>query len=72
MKVYYFNDTYEPQSVYIDSFHGTPVNLQPATGSFFEVSLKENQYVFIKVWETGNIFLGGIDHFKMELEDDKS
>lgn len=62
MKIYYLNDTYEHVDVYTNDLRGNPKGLDPATGDYFEVDLKENQVPFIKMWEVGNILISGIDN----------
>lgn len=57
MKLYYFNDTKKAQSVYVNDFHSTSIELLPQTGSLFEIVDREHYIPFIKVWESGNVLL---------------
>lgn len=57
MKLFYFNDTFEHQHVYVNTFHSIPKILPPSSGDLFDIEIKENYVPFIKVWDSGSVLL---------------
>lgn len=60
MKVYYFNDTYYKQTIYVNDLMNPVVVLNPAMGGVFEIKDCENSIPFIKVWENGMVLISTI------------
>lgn len=59
LKIFYFNDTLEIQSICVTTLHTIVKYLNPAQGDYFEVTLKDGQVPFIKVWKN-MVLIGGI------------
>jgi len=63
MKLCLFNDRKKVMSVQVQNQDGVSTFqlLAPQTTKLLEIDLKEGDIPFIKVWETGQTLIGGIN-----------
>jgi hypothetical protein len=59
LKIFYFNDTMEIQSICLGTLHIIVKYLNPAQGDYFDLELKEGQVPYVKVWKN-MVLIGGI------------